>query len=208
MREQGTGGREQTVLGAGRSAHGAALIIGCGRRHRCDDQIGLLVAEHVVASAPPNTTTLSSEAPGPDLLAELTGMELLIVIDAAQAAPSLPLGAWRRFSLDAVDPALLHSVGPLSPSPLSERTPMLRRTRMSDATAHAAPHALGVADALELGETLGLLPPDVWVYAVAGVNFGYGDELSDGLKAVIDQVADAIGRDLARWQRARSVSHA
>lgn len=164
---------------AGQRVDGPArvLIIGCGRSHRRDDQLGLLVAERLSATLSSRARVLQTESPGADLLTELAGVELLIVIDAARG---LPPGSWRRF----------------------ERFPGADGSRLEFAGWDGHPgscHALGVADALVLGDRLGLLPREVWIYAVAGSDFGYGAEISASARPLIGDVAAAIAAGVASW---------
>jgi hydrogenase maturation protease len=50
----------------------------------------------------------------------------------------------------------------------------------------ASTHAVGVADALELGRTLGRAPRRVVVLGVEGERFGIGDEMTPAVRAALD----------------------
>lgn len=55
----------------------------------------------------------------------------------------------------------------------------------------ASTHAVGVADALELGRTLGRAPRRVVVLGVEGAAFGMGDEMTPAVAAALDGVVAA-----------------
>jgi hydrogenase maturation protease len=162
-------------------------VVGCGRSHRRDDQLGLRVAERLAGSGMAGVAVSTSEAPGADILTDLEGCELLIIVDAVEQCPRLRPGEWRRIDYDHSPDARIVAGRMADPEPS---------------------HFLGVNTALALGRELGLLPPEVWVYALAGRDFGYGDALSPGLDEAVLRLSDRIGRDIEEWQRDRSRCHA
>lgn len=172
----------------GKSAHPACdvLIVGCGRQHRCDDQLGLRVAELLADDPPPGAKVMLSEAPGIDLLTYASGERLLIVIDAARGGAGSAPGSWRRLERGA------------------------SALRLRDATAGGieSGHVLGVADALCVGAVLETLPPEVWIYAVSGEDFGYGDGLSPHVRGAVCAVAHVIRSDVAEWRKRRGAINA
>lgn len=204
---------------AARSA--PVLIVGCGSPHRRDDQSGLRVVERlesdggassfalsqaVAPERPPMVRLMTSESPGADLLAELDGVELLIILDAAPASPAMPLGTWRRLGWRGAQPIVRSAFQ----GDRSQHRRGAGRPRIVDShrPRAASPHALGVNEALRLGETLGLLPGEVWIYAIAGIDFGHGEALSDGVESAIAEVAQAVRADVLEWHRRGSVHHA
>lgn len=167
------------------------LVVGCGRSHRRDDQIGLRVAELLSADPPEHARVLASEAPGTDILTEIADARLLVVVDAAAPEDCVAPGEWTRLALARAN------------LPRSESLFAELRTSGASST-----HALSVADALKVGERLGVLPPEVWVYAVAGGDFGYGDDLSERVRRSIEDVAARIRRDVREWSRRTEEAHA
>jgi hydrogenase maturation protease len=156
-------------------------IIGCGRSLRCDDRIGLMIAEALrstlaaIYANDAHVAIETTEAPS----AEQCAMEsdpdgLLIIIDAARATESVKPGTWTR--IDYHD----------RPDRIGEKC----RTNT---------HTLSVDAALETAAALGLLPKTVWVYAVAGKDFGYGEELSPGLHARVPELVTRIADDVRDW---------
>lgn len=169
------------MTSAGKSSR--VRIVGCGQSLRCDDQVGLRIAEELERSPPPETSVAVSSAPGVDLLVDLEGVELMVIVDAAAADADFPPGTWRRIEFDL---AMLSS-GPsdLLRSGLSSHTP-------------------GVWDALALGHELAVLPPEVWIDVVAGSDFGYAEELTPAVEAAIPQVVQRLRTDVQAWlNRAR-----
>ncbi|HMQ16401.1 MAG TPA: hypothetical protein PKC49_10530, partial [Phycisphaerae bacterium] len=82
--------------GAALAPRPPVLVFGCGRDHHGDDQIGLRIAEALARRRPPDTHVALSRAPGADLLLDLEGVGLLVVIDAAESVAELPVGSWTR----------------------------------------------------------------------------------------------------------------
>lgn len=169
----------------------SVIVMGCGRSHRRDDQVGLLIADLLEAGPPPNTRVLKSEDPGADLLTEVAGFDLVIIVDANRSRVSTQPGSCSRFVISRKGGTglddLFKSQGdrPVSSS-----------------------HLLSVMDALATSRELGLLPPELWIYAVSAESFGYGDELSHGLRRSIRDVARRIQTDVRAWLRIRSPRHA
>jgi hydrogenase maturation protease len=60
----------------------------------------------------------------------------------------------------------------------------------------ASTHAMGVADALDLGRAVGRAPRRVVVLGLEGARFGMGDEMSPEVAAALDALVDAAVREL------------
>ena len=106
------------------------LVIGIGNTYRGDDAAGLAVAEWLRATAPPDVEVVRHEGEPISLLEEWDQVPVVYLVDAMTSGAEP--GNVCRF--DAAD------------GPLTARF----RPRGS--------HALGVADAIELGRALGRLP--------------------------------------------------
>jgi len=96
----------------------------------------------------------------------------LVFLDAARASVEAAAGTWQRIDYHRQPELLARQKAPLNT------------------------HALGIADILELGLTLGVLPPVVWVYAAFGKQFECGAALSDECQPLVTRVADAVEGDL------------
>ena len=165
--------REQTPI--------VVRIIGCGRWLRGDDQVGLMVAEELLGAldgdvdSSPRVVVESTEAPSTDLFVEGLGRDgLLVIIDAAQVTEGVTPGTWTR--IDYLQDA--------------QRVRDKCRTNT---------HAMSVDAALEIAAALDMLPRYVWIYAVAGEDFGYNEHLSAGLTKALPEITARIRADLADW---------
>ncbi len=161
-------------------------VVGCGRGLRRDDQLGLRVIERLAElSLDGEVEVTATEAPAADVLLAAADVELLVLIDAVAESPRLPAGGWRR--LDLLHPAT--------------GDPQL----IVPGRAAVSPHMLGLAAGLELAKRLGLLPRAVWLYVVAGRDFGYGETLTAEVEVAVSEVASAIRRDVRQQSTAEGV---
>lgn len=175
------------------------IVYGCGRVERRDDQVGLLLVEQLAHAPPPGTEIRASQAPGVDLLTDLEGAGLLIVIDAAPACDALPAGTAARIDLaEAADQSgpLCDPAGHPKPRPVPAAAP----------PSGASTHTLCVNTALDLGRRLGLLPPHVWLYVIGGTDFGYGRECSPAVAQALPRLARQVRDDIVDWQRRPEVA--
>ena len=182
-------GRDATV-----ELDAPVLVVGCGRRQRRDDQIGLAIARKLMARVKPGIVMRESESPAADILTELegrSGVRLLVIIDAAVPGTAFAAGSLHRLVLG---PQVGHS-----------RVRILDRHFGKGAPSS---HQLGVAEALRLGDALGLLPRETWVYAIAGGDFGYGLAFSRPVHAAIDKIAERIAVEIETWLREWRARHA
>jgi hydrogenase maturation protease len=150
------------------------MVIGVGNTMRGDDGVGLEVVRRLRRRA---------EAAGVGVR-ELEG-EGIGLLDAWQDARAVVLVDGLR---SGADPGTIHRIevtdGPL-PAGL----------RSSSST-----HAVGVGEAIELARALGRLPGRLVIYGVEGGGFETGAELTDGVAAAVDSVAEAVldeARELA-----------
>ena len=60
----------------------------------------------------------------------------------------------------------------------------------------ASTHAMGIADALELGRAVGRAPRRVVVLGIEGAAFGIGDELTPAVAAALDGLVASVLREL------------
>jgi len=102
------------------------------------------------------------------LLDEWADLDTLVVVDAV--VKGAPAGTLHRVE--------------------TEREPLPRDLGL------ASTHAVGVADALELGRALERAPRRVVVLGVEGASFGMGDEITPEVAAVLDDVVEAALAEL------------
>jgi hydrogenase maturation protease len=94
------------------------------------------------------------------------GLDTVVVVDALRGG---------------APPGTLHRID-------AEDGPLPRDVRL------ASTHAMGIADALELGRALGRAPRRVVVLGVEAASFGMGEEMTPAVAAAIDElVASVLG---------------
>lgn len=154
------------MTGSGRGL--SARIIGIGNLFRGDDAAGLLAARRLKDLVGDRAEVMEADPGGLDLLDLMADASTLILIDAARSGR--PPGTIQR--LDA-------SAGPVS----------------GGLFPHSS-HAFTALDAIELGRTLGLLPPRVIVFGVEVGDTGTGLALSPGGRLGLDRVVEEVLREV------------
>ena len=132
----------------------------------------------------PDARIVETESPCGDLPVELDGADLLVVVDAARPGKTTAPGAWSRIDYRR------------------EPDRIVSRSSMMDV------HGLGVDAALNLAREIGLLPEDVWVYAVAVEDCGYGEDLTPAVRRTLDELTVRIPADIAAWRECRGPGRA
>ncbi|MDH7568208.1 MAG: hydrogenase maturation protease [Armatimonadota bacterium] len=150
------------------------LVLGIGRPRFGDDAVGPGAAEKVRVLLATSVRVAIDGGSGWSALHSLDGEELLVLVDAAEASARMPPGAWLRLQYPADSPAI---------------DQCLRRNT----------HTFGLASVLRVVETLGCLPPHVWLYVMAGQRFTPETEMSPEVEAALPQMVRAIVSDVRHW---------
>ena len=146
-----------------------------------DDQAGLMAAELLEQRKLPGTVVTADEAPGLSFAADpAEGVELLIVIDAAQADENHPPGTHAR--IDYRQQSELLPYGPSSDT-----------------------HSIGVQEALALADSLHALPPEVWIYVLFGQQFNRSMTMGDAVARGLSKLVDCVEQDIQAWLAAHKV---
>ncbi len=171
----------------------AIRIVGCGRWSMGDDRAGLLVAERLGVYQLPDCEILMEETPT-NLAEPSPGVELLVVIDAARGDMRRPPGSASRVAYRRPGSTRENE---------SKTDPADPRIRPAGAEAEAAVdgHSLGVPVGLKLAETLGTLPPEVWIYVLFGSDFGRRFSVSDAVAEGVVRLTGRIQHDIQAWRR-------
>jgi hydrogenase maturation protease len=140
------------------------LIIGVGTAYRNDDAAGLVVAERLRARLPEGASVITHEGEGVSLMEQLADSEAAVLIDAMSS--SAEPGAIRRFDAGAQ----------------SLPAQMFRHST----------HAIGIAQAIELGRALHKLPHRLIVYGIEGQNFDAGTQLSPAVESSVETVVRRV----------------
>lgn len=164
--------------------HRDVCIVGCGRWLRGDDQAGLQVVKSLLHDPELSSTTLRlTESPGADLPNWLDGVRLLVLVDAARCTSVCPPGAVQKINY-------------------RRQKRRIRERVIRDS------HSMSVDFALSLAEQLGTLPPDVWVYAIAAEDCGYGEKISPPVLEAMHDVSRRIQHDVKQWINRHEHCHA
>ena len=151
-----------------RSEHGKPIrIIGLGNLLRGDDAVGLLAARRLRERVGDRIEVVEAEMAGVEILELMAGARVVMLVDAARSGQV---------------PGTIHRLDP-SATPIS---PTL--------FPHSS-HALNASDALELGRTLGSLPPTVIVYGIEVGDTSAGRPLSTQVARALDEVVEQILRE-------------
>ncbi len=154
-------------------------MIGLGNAFRSDDAAGLLLARRVRARAPAGVRVIEREGEPVELLDDWEGLALAVVVDALEPR-----------SGEVASPGRIHRL-----DPLSEPLP--------DSFRHRGTHAIGLADAIELGRAVGRLPDRLVVYAIEGANFSSGDRCSPEVLAAVGEAVDRVLTELENVEEPR-----
>lgn len=145
------------------------VVIGIGNDHRGDDGAGRAVARLLRGTLPAGVDVAELGGEATELLSRLQGVAEAYVIDAC--ASGAPSGTVRRFDVLAA---------PLPQDAFGLST-----------------HGFGLAEAVELGRTLGQLPSRCIIYAIEGGSFATGAPLSQPVAAAVVDVAASLRAEIA-----------
>jgi hydrogenase maturation protease len=149
-----------------------ALVIGIGNDYRGDDGAGLQIARRIREAKLDGVAVREKAGDMGALIESWAGLGMVILIDAVQSG-ARP-GTVFRFDACA------------------QPIPSAFASRVSS-------HGVGVAEAIELAQTLDQMPERLIVYGVEGLVFNNGIGLSPAVERAISEVADRILEDLHRF---------
>jgi len=129
------------------------------------------------------------DAVGPAVAERLRGAGAA-VLDCADE-PTRLLGLWDGLDTVVVVDALSSGAAPGTLHRIdAEEGPLPRDLRL------ASTHAMGIADALELGRALGQAPRRVVVLGVEGASFGMGEKMTAAVASALDGLLESVLREL------------
>jgi hydrogenase maturation protease len=144
-----------------------SVVIGVGNEYRRDDGIALTLIAELAGHVLPGTRLVASDGEPAGLLAEWSGADLAVVVDAVSGEPAEP-GRIHRTSLGE-----------------------LRRSG-----GVASSHGLGIPEAVALGRALGRLPQRLVVYAVEAADLNLGVGLTPDVAAALPELLTAVCAEL------------
>jgi hydrogenase maturation protease len=151
-----------------KSRSASIRIIGIGNLFRGDDAVGLLAARRLRGQVGDHVEVIEAGMAGVELLELMKGAPVALLIDATRSGKTP--GTIHR--LDA-------SAGPIA----SELFP--RST-----------HAIGVAEAVELARTLGVLPDKVLIFGIEAGDTEAGHPLSSQVGEALNEVVPLVLREI------------
>ena len=146
----------------------APLVIGLGNEERRDDAAGVRAARLARALLWPRVRMIECAGDVAALLEAWDGERAVVVVDAMSSGATA--GTVRRF--DAARESL--------PAELFRNST----------------HGLGLAEAVELGRTLGALPARLVLYGIEGADFGHGTGLSYAVECAVREAALRISEEV------------
>ena len=145
------------------------VVLGVGNAERGDDGAGRMVARLLNGTLPHNVEIVEHDGEATSLLARLDGAVSAYVIDAC---------------VSKSPPGTIHRID-------------ANRENLPHVSSDMSTHGFGLAAAIELGRTLGQLPPHIVVYAIEGKSFEAGAALSEPVSAAVSVVVQEIRSKIA-----------
>lgn len=139
-------------------------IIGMGSRLCGDDAIGLAILDALQEEAGSDLELIEGGLDALAALESMAGRDQVILVDATRMG--LDPGSVRAFMADQVNLQVRED--------------------------HLSLHGIGLSEALEMGERLGLLPSNLKIIGIQPLSINVGTGLSEPVQAAIPEVLDLI----------------
>jgi hydrogenase maturation protease len=150
----------------------STLVLGLGNTLQGDDGLGVRVVEQLAKrKLPVGVEVRETGTPGIGLINEWQGWQKVMIIDATEMGEEP--GTWKRFSPQDV--------------------------RLISEDCRFSMHEPGIAEALQLAETMNLLPEEIIFYGVEPKQVGWGEKLSPAIQNTLPELVEKIYCDL--WKR-------
>jgi hydrogenase maturation protease len=146
------------------------FFLGVGNLHRADDGVGPFLAEKLSddpAFANAGIDVVPHSGEGASLMHIWEGADKVVIVDAMKSGGKL--GEVRRF--DAISEPLNYGV-----------------FRYSS-------HLFGLAEAVEMSRELGMMPKEMVIYGIEGIEFTFGAERSAEVEAALPVVEAAVRKE-------------
>lgn len=155
-------------MSASSEPSGHTLVLALGNPLRGDDGVGAAVLQSLAESGrlPAGTDLVDGGSCGLETALLLQDYRRAIIVDAADM--DLAPGSWTCFQAEQVE------------------------LRSGDLRQIGTVHSAGLGEALQLGEALGTLPPDVWIYGIQPRELGWEPGLSEAARLAVPAVCQAI----------------
>jgi hydrogenase maturation protease len=156
-----------------RDTRARLLVIGIGNPDRGDDGIGPLVVRRLAGRVSDAVTIIERTGDALSLIDDWVGRDAVILVDAAAPRGSPGRVHWADLRMEVLVPEASLS----------------------------ATHGFGVAEAVRLAATLGLLPRYAMACAIEGVCFDAGAPVTPEVAAAADTAASRVVSELQRLEQ-------
>jgi len=146
-------------------------VVGLGSLHGGDDGVGVWAAETMRRILPPEVDVRIDATGGAGFHSWCEEVDVLVLIDAAEARPGFSPGTVLRVDYRAEPGAF-------------------------QALAIPGTHGIGLPNTLALAKQIGVLPREVIVYAVAAERFEQGEPLSDAVCRSLMNLVRSVRSDI------------
>lgn len=143
------------------------VVIGVGNRVMGDDAVGPIVIDRLTGRIPETVALIESVGDATHLLDTWRGAGLAVIVDAVVSGGV---------------PGSVHRIDGKGGFPSSWRS--------------ASTHLVGVAEAIDLGKAIGVLPDDLVVYGIEIGKVEPGVTLSPEIDIAADEVVEALAAEL------------
>lgn len=143
------------------------LVIGVGNWYRGDDAVGIAVANKVKGMNLPDVVAVEQSGEGSSLIEAWKNANDVIIVDAVSSGAVA--GTIHRFD----------SCNQSVPTEFF----------------HYSSHAFGVAEAIEVGRSLNMLPRRLVVFGIEGKEFATGVGLSPEVESAVEKVVATISKE-------------
>ncbi|WP_243991209.1 hydrogenase maturation protease [Novosphingobium album (ex Hu et al. 2023)] len=148
------------------------LVLCIGNPDRGDDGAGPAVAKALAGALPPDATLMTRSGDMLAMIEDWDGFDALVCVDAAAGGS---------------EPGRIHRID-------------LAEEELPRDMAFLSSHAFGLGEGIALARTLGLAPPVIIVFAIEGLCFDGGTQMSPPIAAAVAPVAGQIIAEVARLQ--------
>ena len=148
------------------------LVLGLGNTLRSDDGLGVIAVKRLLErySLPPAVRVRAGGVLGVHLLADLEGVQTLIIVDAIRSEE--PPGT------------LIRLVGDEVPQRFQARVSL---------------HEVALAELLALADVVNIRPPHLVALGLVPASIAMGEGLSPEVAKRLDRLIDALWQEILRW---------
>ncbi len=146
------------------NSHDRKLVIGIGNEFRSDDGVGLMIGCRIREMSPSGVDVLCLAGEGGDLLRVWRDYDFTYMVDAVRSGASV---------------GTIHRID-------------LHKQRVPAEFTGSSSHSIGIAESVELGRVLGILPSQCIFFGIEVGNVGMGTKVSKRVVKAADEAVHMI----------------